>query len=97
MKPKVEAWTHRVRVISKTSKHHHHSEYSILGILLKLEWQYLQRTVPRFGTRVGPIEEALRETFFPTLFGGEEVDADSKKILGHSIKHGILGIPEPWS
>ena len=44
---------------------------------------------------MGPIEEALREKFFPTLFRGEEINADFRKILGHSIKHGGLGIPDP--
>ena len=27
---------------------------------------------------------------------GEEIDADFQKILGHSVKHGGFGIPEPW-
>ena len=44
---------------------------------------------------MGPIEEALREKFFPALFGGEEINADFRKILGHSVNHGGLGIPEP--
>ena len=43
-----------------------------------------------------PIKEALREKFFPTLFGGEEINANFRKILGHSVKNGSLGIPEPW-
>ena len=43
---------------------------------MKLEWQYLQRTVPRVGTLMGPIDEALREKFFPALFGGEEINAN---------------------
>ena len=42
-----------------------------------------------------PIEEALREKIFPSLFGGEEITADFRKILGHSVKHGGLGIPDP--
>ena len=46
-----------------------------LGMSLQLEGQYLQRTVPEAGNLVGAIETALRETFFPTLFVGEEVDA----------------------
>ena len=62
---------------------------------LQLEWQYLQRTVPGVGNLMDPIEEALREKFFPTLFGGEEINADFRKILGHSVKHGGLGIPDP--
>ena len=62
---------------------------------MQLEWQYLQRTVPVVGTLMGPIEEALREKFFPVILGGEEINAEFRKILGHSVKHGGLGIPDP--
>ena len=62
---------------------------------MQLEWQYLQSTVPRVGTLIGPIEESIREKFFPALFGGEEINANFRKILGHSVKHGGLGIPDP--
>ena len=44
---------------------------------------------------MGPIKEALREKLFLSLFGGEEITADFWKILGHSVKHGGLGIPDP--
>ena len=44
---------------------------------------------------MGPIEEALREKFFPALFGGEEIDSNFWQILGQIIKHGGLGIPDP--
>ena len=44
---------------------------------------------------MGPIEEALREKSPPSLFGGEKIDADFRKILGHGVKHGGLGIPDP--
>ena len=64
-------------------------------MLLKIEWQYLQRTVPGVDTLMGPIEEALREKLFPALFGGEEINTDFRKILGHSLKNGGLGIPDP--
>ena len=65
-------------------------------MLLKLEWQYLQRTVPGVCTLMGPIEDALREKFFPALLRGEEINTDFQKILGYSVEHGILGILEPW-
>ena len=45
---------------------------------------------------MGPIEEDLRDKFFPALFGGEEINSDFRKILGHIVKHGVLGITEPW-
>ena len=44
---------------------------------------------------MGPIEEALRENFFPSLFGGEEITANFRKILVHGVKHGVLGIRDP--
>ena len=61
----------------------------------QLEWQYLKRTVPGVGTLMGTIEEALREKLLPSLCGGEEINADFRKILGHSVKYGIIGIPDP--
>ena len=53
-------------------------------------------TVPIVSTLMDPIEESVRENFFPMIFGGEEVDNDFRKILGHSIKCGGLYIPDPW-
>ena len=42
-----------------------------------------------------PIEESLREKFFLALFGDKEINADFWEILGHSVKYGGLGIPDP--
>ena len=44
---------------------------------------------------MGPIEYALREDFFHALFGGEEVSADLREIIGYSMKHSGLCIPDP--
>ena len=95
VQPQVEKWAHRVRIIDKISKQHPQSAYSGLGMLLQLEWKYLKRTIPGVGTLMGPIGEALRETFSPTIFREEEAEADFRKILGHSVKRGGLGIPDP--
>ena len=70
VQPQVEAWAHGVQVLAKIAQRHPHLDYSGLGMSLQSEWQYLQRTAPRVGTLMGPIEEALREIFFPSLFGG---------------------------
>ena len=94
-KPQVEAWAHGVKVLAKISRRRPQLYYAGLGMLLQSEWQYLQRNVPGVGTLVGPIEKALREKFLPLLFRGEEIDTDFRKTLGHSVKHGGLGIPDP--
>ena len=70
VKPQVEAWSHEVRFLGKISQQHPQLAYAGLGMSLQLEWQYLQMTVPGVVTLMGPIEEALREKFFPALFGG---------------------------
>ena len=51
-------------------------------------------TVPGVGTLMGPIEEVLREKFFPALFGGEEINADFLQNLGHSVKYSGFCIPD---
>ena len=59
VRPRVEAWAHRVRILAKIAKQCPQSEYSGLGMPLQLEWQYLQRTVPGVGSMIGSIKEAL--------------------------------------
>ena len=44
---------------------------------------------------MGYIEESLRKKFFPVLFRGEEINAYTRKILGRTVKQGVLGIPNP--
>ena len=80
--------------VGRSARRHPQSAYAGLGMLLQSKWQYLQRTVPRVGNLMGPIEETLREKFSPSLFGGEEITADFRKILCHSVKHGGLDIPD---
>ena len=60
MKPQVEEWAHGVRVLGKISQRNPQLAYAGLGMLLQLEWQYLQNNFPRVGTLMGPIEEDLR-------------------------------------
>ena len=50
---------------------------------------------PRSWHSNGSIEEYLRNKFLPSLFGGEDITADFRKILGHSVKHGSLVITDP--
>ena len=44
-------------------------------MLLQIEWKYLQSNVTGVGTLMGPIEDALREAFFPVILLGEEISA----------------------
>ena len=50
---------------------------------------------PKVGTLMGPIEESLRDKLFTALFEEEDISANSRKTLGHSIKRGGFGILGP--
>ena len=97
MKSQVEAWSHRVRVLGKISKRQPQSAYAVLGMPLHFYWNYLQKNVPRVDTLMGPIEEALRDTFFPALFEEKDINRNFWKILGRSVNRGGLGILDPRS
>ena len=90
----MKAWAHRVCTIAKRAKWYTQSAYACLEMSLQLDWKYLQRTFHGVGTLMVPINEALREAFFPAIFVVEEVSLELRKILGHSFKHGGLGIPD---
>ena len=96
MKTKVQAWSQGLKVLIKMDKQQPQLACSRSRMYLQLEWQYPQITVPGVGTLMGRIEQALRETFLPALFGGEEVDTDFRKILVHIVKLGGLGITDHW-
>ena len=95
MWPKVEAWSHRVCTLYKIAKRYPQSECAGLGVSLQLDLQYLQRTVPGFGSLMGNIEDTLREAFLPAPFGREEVSIYLIEILSHRLKRGGLGITDP--
>ena len=90
----MDAWAHGLSTLYEISKLHPQLDYTILGISLQLKWQYLQRTIPVVGTLVGYIRDSLRETFFPAILGGRDVNDDYQKILGLSIKRDGLVISE---
>ena len=81
--------------LAKFATQHPQMAYSGLGVLLQLELQYLQRTVPVVGSLIDLTESELREDFLTSLFGGEEVDDDLRKLLGNGVKQGGIGIPDP--
>ena len=64
------AWAHGVIVLGKISRRHLQSAYAGLDMLLQLECQYLQMTVPRVGTLMCPIEEGPKREILPSAIWG---------------------------
>ena len=91
----MEKWEEGVRDLAKFSKKHPQKAYTGLGVSLKLKGQYLQRNVPGSGALMEIIESVLRVGFFPSLFGGEEVDDSLRELLRHVVNQVGIGIPYP--
>ena len=60
VRPKVEAWDHGFRTLSKIAKLYPQPACVGLGMFLQLKWKYLRKNVPGVGTIMGLIEDALR-------------------------------------
>ena len=95
MRPQVEKWAEAVRNLAEVANRHPQMAYAGLGMSLQLKWKYLQRTVPVVESPMELIKSALREDFYPTLFGQEEVYDDLRHFLGHGVKRDGIGIPDP--
>ena len=55
VRPKVEAWDHGFRTLSKIVKQYPQTACSGLEMFLQLKWKYLQKNVPGVGTIMGLI------------------------------------------
>ena len=72
-----------------------HMVYSGLMVLIQIEWKFVQRVIPVFGTFFVPLEAALRNEFLPFLLGfsrEEFTDSLHKQILW-GVKQASIGIP----
>ena len=68
MWPQVEEWAHGVSYLSKIKMRPTKMAYTILGMLLELEYKYLQRKFPEVDNLMGKIEMDLREPLLSVLF-----------------------------
>ena len=83
---KVEKWAEGVINLEIVTNWNPRTAYYVLGMLLQLEWQYLQKIVLGFGSLMEPIESALREDFSSGLFRVDEVDDDLRELLENDVK-----------
>ena len=67
---KIWGWSESVKVMAAVARKHAQSPYAGLQKSLQQEWAFLQRVTPGVGEAFGPVEEALREIFVPSLFKG---------------------------
>ena len=55
----------------------------------------MQRVTPVVGDSFGPVETALKETFFPALFEGMHEGVPSRGVAHLPAKEAVLALPDP--
>jgi len=90
-------WTYAVERLALVAGKYPQAAYAGFTISLQAEYQYVQRVVPGTAEFFAPVEAAIRTLFIPALLGiqANEVDADLRDILSHSVKNGGMAIRNP--
>ena len=91
---KVARWKDYVARIASVAPSQPQDAYVALTKSLACEWDYLQRVVPECGPAFEPVEESLRETFLPSLFG-TEISETERRLFQLPVKFSGLGIRDP--
>ena len=97
LREKVVNWVEGVERLARVAKRFPQSAYTGLTRSLQMEWRYLQRVLPEAGKHFRPIEEAIRSTFLPALFGPHvpAPEAKDRDLYGIPVRKAGLGLPNP--
>ncbi|KAL7461468.1 hypothetical protein ACHAXS_001898, partial [Conticribra weissflogii] len=96
--PKIQEWVDGVKTLAAVATRFPQTAYAGMASSLQAEWQYVCRVVPGIAQALAPVEAAIRSDFLPALFGGTtpmSIDDDFRRLLGHSVKMGGIGIRDP--
>ena len=91
---KVEGWVTDVRKLAALGRTYPHQAYSLLVRSLLPRWRYTMRTFQVNSSFYLPLERALVESFFPSVFGWKPSDAALRRRCALPTRKGGLGIPE---
>lgn len=97
LKEKISDWTLGIQELASVASWYPQTAYAGLQKSLQAEWQYLQRVTGNVSEMFAPLEAAIKNKFFPALFG-EPVweDGDHRRPLAAlPVKSAGLAIPDP--
>lgn len=97
VRQKVHHWTAAIGRFARASSTCPQEAYCALVKSLQMEWQYLQRVVLCSPDLFAPLEEALVQHFFPSLFGLPDGPAlrELRSVFSLPRKAAGLGVMDP--
>jgi len=96
IQPQVQQWCKGVERLAQVALRFPQTAFAGLTKSLQLEWQYLQRVVPRTGRALAPIEATIANSFLPALLAEkDETIKQLREVSTLPVRHAGLGIPDP--
>ena len=90
VKMKVQSWVDSVYCLSDAAKQQPQAAYAALVKYIQCEWMFLQRVVVNSSELFSALKDAIREVFWPSLFGS--VVSDNEAL---PTRMGGMGVRDP--
>ena len=84
-----------MNILAEVARKYPQSAYTRLQKSLQQEWAFIQRVTPVVGDSLGPVEEALKDTYMPALFEGLREGVTEQGVTCLPVKQAGLALPDP--
>ena len=92
---KVKTWVEEIQMLSNHAKTEPHAAYTAFTYGVKHKWTFVMRTIPDIELLLQPLEDAIRESFLPSLTNGYIPSPEERDLLALPPRMGGLGITNP--
>ena len=94
VKMKVQSWVDSVYCLSDAAKQQPQAAYAALVKSIQCEWIFLQRVVVNSSELFSALKDAIREVFWPSLFGSVVSDSEAD-LFALPTRMGGMGVRDP--
>ena len=92
---KAQDWVKEVGTLADIAESQPHAAYSALTHGLTSKWNHLSRTTPGIESVLQPVEDAIKTTLFPKLFGRDAPNDLERRLFALPARLGGLNINNP--
>ena len=92
---KAQDWAKEVEILADIADSQPHAAYSALTHGLTSKWNHLSRTTPKIESFLQPVEDAIKMTLLPKLFGKDAPNDLERCLFALPARSGGLNINNP--
>ena len=95
MENKVEEWIDEIELLSNIAKSQPHAAFCAFTHGLSAKWNHICRTIPDIGHLLQPLEDAINQTFIPSITKRPSCSTLERELLALPARLGGLGLVNP--